>query len=62
MAELLAVLSFPLGQSAADEGRNIIISMLLVGLVFLAVIALGELSQWRHRRKHASRSGRGRAL
>lgn len=29
---------------AAEEGRNVILSMLVVGLVFLAVIALGELS------------------
>jgi hypothetical protein len=30
--------------SAADEGRNIILSMLVVGLVFLVVIALGEIN------------------
>jgi hypothetical protein len=35
----------------AEEGRNIIVGMLLVGLVFIAVIALGETSRWlKHRR------------
>jgi predicted ATPase/class 3 adenylate cyclase len=37
--------------SAADEGRNIILSMLVVGLIFLAVIALGELNDWRARKR-----------
>jgi hypothetical protein len=37
--------------NAAEEGRNIILSMLVVGLVFIAVIALGETSRWlKHRR------------
>ena len=37
--------------NAAEEGRNIIVGMLLVGLVFIAVIALGETSRWlKHRR------------
>jgi hypothetical protein len=37
---------------AADEGRNVILSMLVVGLVFVSVIALGETSKWlRHRRR-----------
>lgn len=36
----------------AEEGRNIILVMLVVGLVFLAVIALGELTDWLgHRRR-----------
>ncbi len=36
--------------NAAEEGRNIIVGMLLVGLVFIMVIALGETSRWlRHR-------------
>jgi hypothetical protein len=35
---------------AATEGKKVITAMLLVGLVFIAVIALGELSRWlRHR-------------
>jgi hypothetical protein len=42
--------------SAADEGRNIILSMLVVGLVFLAVIVLGELNDWRARKRHHRRA------
>jgi hypothetical protein len=37
-------------KTAADEGRDIVLSMLVVGLVILAVIALGELSDRRGRR------------
>ena len=44
-AELLA-------KSAAEEGRDIILAMLVVGLIFLAVIVLGDLNAWRGRRKH----------
>lgn len=39
--------------NAAEEGRNIIVGMLLVGLVFITVIALGETSRWL---KHRGRS------
>jgi hypothetical protein len=38
-------------ETAAQEGKKVVLSMLVVGLVFLSVIALGELSHWlRHRR------------
>ena len=40
----------PVLADAAEEGRNVILSMLVVGLIFLAVIAIGELNEWRHRR------------
>ena len=30
---------------AAEEGKNVITGMLIVGLIFIAVIALGELSR-----------------
>ena len=30
----------------AKEGRDIVLSMLVVGLVFIAVIALGQLVRW----------------
>jgi NADH:ubiquinone oxidoreductase subunit 4 (subunit M) len=49
--DALLALSLPLAQDAAEEGKKIITAMLIVGLVFLAVIALGQLSYWlRHRR------------
>ena len=49
MADLVA-LAVPLADTA-EEGKRIIIAMLLTGLVFLSVIGLGELSKWlRHRR------------
>ena len=41
-----------LAQSAAEEGRNVITGMLIVGLIFIAVIAIGETSRTlRHRRR-----------
>jgi hypothetical protein len=40
-----------LAETAAQEGKKVILAMLIVGLVFLSVVALGELSHWlRHRR------------
>ena len=38
-------------KSTADEGRDIILVMLVTGLVFLGVIALGQTARWLgHRR------------
>ena len=40
-----------LAETAAQEGKKTIFAMLIVGLVFVSVIALGELTHWlRHRR------------
>jgi hypothetical protein len=36
---------------AATEGKKVIFGMLLTGLVFVAVILLGETSQWLKRRR-----------
>ena len=44
---------------AASEGQNIVLSMLVVGLVFLLVIALGDLNDWRVRLKHRNAARRG---
>ena len=42
-----------LAKTAAEEGRDIILGMLVVGLIFVAVIALGETSRaLRHRRRN----------
>jgi len=40
-------------KTAAEEGKSVITAMLVVGLIFLSVIILGELSKYlRHRRHH----------
>ena len=37
---------------AAEEGKNVILGMLVTGLIFVAVIAVGETSRaLRHRRR-----------
>jgi len=41
---------------AASEGRKVVLSMLVTGLVFVAVIALGQLTAYLgHKRKAAKR-------
>ena len=43
-----------LAKTAAEEGRDIVLAMLVVGLIFLAVIGLGGLNSWLgHRRSRA---------
>jgi len=37
--------------TAAEEGKKVILAMLVVGLIFLSVVTIGELTHWlRHRR------------
>ena len=39
-------------ETAAEQGRKVVFMMLGVGGVFLAVVALGELTHWvRHKRR-----------
>jgi hypothetical protein len=40
-----------LAETAAQEGKKVIFAMLIVGLIFLSVIAVCSLTHWlRHRR------------
>jgi len=40
-------------KSIDEEGRDVILSMLVVGLVFLGVIGLGQFGRWiSHRKRH----------
>lgn len=51
--DVLAALFFHLlaVETAAQQGKKVILMMLAVGGIFVAVIALGELTHWmRHRR------------
>jgi hypothetical protein len=50
----MSALAFLLAKTAADEGRDIILSMLVVGLVFLAVAVLGDLYERSRHRRHRS--------
>ncbi|HEY3182220.1 MAG TPA: hypothetical protein VGJ77_05235 [Gaiellaceae bacterium] len=44
---------------AAEEGRNVIVAMLVVGLIFLGTILLGELVHWAgNKRQERKRSRR----
>jgi hypothetical protein len=45
----------PFLADAAKEGKDVVLSMLVVGLVFLAVILLGDLYNWRARKRHNAR-------
>jgi hypothetical protein len=48
------VLAFALwlAEDAATEGKKVILGMLIVGLVFVSVIALGETTKaWNNRRR-----------
>lgn len=38
-------------ETAAQEGRKVILMMLAVGGVFICVIALGELTHWAGKRR-----------
>ena len=40
---------------AAEEGKKVIIGMLITGLIFIAVIALGQLAEWAAHRREARR-------
>jgi hypothetical protein len=40
-----------LAATAAEEGKKVVLAMLITGLIFLSVIVVGELTHWlRHRR------------
>jgi hypothetical protein len=43
---------------AAEEGRKVVLSMLVVGLVLVAVIAIGELARYLARKRKARTPGR----
>ena len=49
---MLAALVTLVAESADVEGKKVITGMLITGLIFVAVIAIGELTHWaRHRRR-----------
>jgi hypothetical protein len=57
---VLAALAFAAEKTPAEEGRDIIIVMLVTGLVFLGVIAVGQLGRWYGHKRAAERARRRR--
>jgi hypothetical protein len=57
---LAAVLFLQEEKSIAEEGRDIILVMLAVGLIFVSVIALGQLSRWYGHKRATERRRRRR--
>jgi len=51
---MLAGFADLLAKTAAEEGRDIILSMLVVGLIFVGVALLGDLYQRGARKRHNS--------
>ena len=55
MAAFASLITLAAEKTTAEEGRDIITVMLVVGLVFLSIIALGQFGRWlrtRHGRSH----------
>lgn len=57
MAVLIALLPLAV-ESAAQEGKKILSAMLIVGAIFIGVIALGQTMRWLSHRRAQRRSGR----
>jgi hypothetical protein len=55
LATLIAQAEEEVVIDAAEEGKKVILGMLIVGLVFVAVIAIGQLSKWAGHRRQARR-------
>ena len=50
---MLAALQWLLAaEDAATEGKKVITGMLIVGLIFVSVIAIGQTSRWLRHRRH----------
>ena len=54
-AAVLLAQQQPVQIDPAEEGKKVITGMLIVGLIFIAVIALGQLSKWASHRRRARR-------
>jgi hypothetical protein len=44
MADLLSAIVLAAVKTPDEEGKDIVLSMLVVGLIFLAVVVLGEVA------------------
>lgn len=52
MNVLVALLPLAAEKSISEEGRDVILSMLVVGLIFLGVILIGQAGRWLLSKRH----------
>ena len=55
---LASIIPLAAEKTPAEEGRDVIIAMLIVGLIFVGVIALGQLGRYLGHRRAARRRAR----
>jgi hypothetical protein len=58
MGTVIGTVLLAADKSTAEEGRDIIISMLVVGLIFVGVIALGQTVRYFSHRRAARKRAR----
>jgi hypothetical protein len=58
MSALSAALVVAAEKTPAQEGRDVILAMLVVGFIFLGVILLGQLARYLGHKRHARREQR----
>jgi hypothetical protein len=58
MTVLASIIPLAAEKTPAEEGRDVIIAMLIVGLIFVGVIALGQLGRYLGHRRAARRRAR----
>jgi len=58
MSVLASIIPLAAEKTPAEEGRDVIIAMLIVGLIFVGVIALGQLGRYLGHRRAARRRAR----
>jgi hypothetical protein len=58
MTVLASIIPLAAEKSPAEEGRDVIIAMLIVGLIFVGVIVLGQLGRYLGHRRAARRRAR----
>lgn len=55
---LASIIPLAAEKTPAEEGRDVIIAMLIVGLIFVGVIVLGQLGRYLGHRRAARRRAR----
>jgi hypothetical protein len=58
MTVLASIIPLAAEKSPAEEGRDVIIAMLIVGVIFLGVIVLGQFARYLGHRRAARRRAR----